>query len=568
MDWTKTAPDSPGWYWWRQPKENYSVEVALVGDCEDGGGLWVERMGNTVSPMCDVMLEDGEWSGPLTPPADSACPECGGSGETGGDAWDADVYPVPCPSCQPSADSGESSGDPLTDLRENRYAPEPCATCGGLGKVQRGSAEGHVGTWLALCPDCEGEGTINRYGDETQFGCAPGSGDEPCATCGGSGTIVCHEKGGNAAWCAPCPNCGSADSGEAGFVCPHCGSTHWGEIDDHGEIFRFCRDCLCGHPHGKTPTSQPRRVCGYCDQRPRPHKFNHTWYCIHAPTRNIGKDDYGNPKMRPCAFSTDPACDAFRAKGKTCGDCAATDEDGPEIEGCRANSGDVIDSADAACDAFRDAAGGEDRRPYTKPGPADNMGAEALRRDLEALAADLAALGEGIGATISNEIKNRQSCYDIVLERMNGAGGLADRIKENKADLAALESQLASLACRSCADYMLDSTRCNDRSLPRYECWTSRTEALAERVDALHGDQSQIYENQANQSDRLDALEAELRKEKDSTSDNLEALDKRLRELAGIVANVCGFVVEHEVQAWVDTADEDAAKRIAEGDDG
>jgi TPR repeat protein len=100
-------------------------------------------------------------------------------------------------------------------------AINPCAACGGVGKVQT----------TIPCPTCDGKGTVPcNVCDGRGYSLIPGA--PPCTTCGGSGALT---QEGQRASCSSCSGTGKGPGSVVKQTCAHCA---------HGRS--ACRECTGG----------------------------------------------------------------------------------------------------------------------------------------------------------------------------------------------------------------------------------------------------------------------------------------------------------------------------------
>ncbi len=70
MTWTTTKPTVPGWYWWREPEHNDN-EPEIGHVFKDDLTAELRVLWTTDCPFADLVKEyDGQWAGPLEPPAE------------------------------------------------------------------------------------------------------------------------------------------------------------------------------------------------------------------------------------------------------------------------------------------------------------------------------------------------------------------------------------------------------------------------------------------------------------------------------------------------------------------
>lgn len=90
---SKTPPNSPGWYCWRPGPErrNRTAEIVLV-ESINGGELVMFRVGYSAA-----MILHGEWGPrcylPSAPPVECVCPNCHGASAIG-------EWAIPCVVCK------------------------------------------------------------------------------------------------------------------------------------------------------------------------------------------------------------------------------------------------------------------------------------------------------------------------------------------------------------------------------------------------------------------------------------------------------------------------------------
>ena len=63
MNWTNEKPTKKGWYWWRK---NKVAVICRIWEWWDKQELYASFEGSSSAPVNTL---DGEWAGPVDPPA-------------------------------------------------------------------------------------------------------------------------------------------------------------------------------------------------------------------------------------------------------------------------------------------------------------------------------------------------------------------------------------------------------------------------------------------------------------------------------------------------------------------
>jgi len=379
--WTTEPPAEPGWYWFRLTPRIIEV-VEVVRHPQRAGLLF-----KTKTSQWMKIEEGGEWCGPI--PAPDAAQPTGDPAEPCSLA-DAAI----CPHSDPERD-----------------ALEPCATCGGERR-RLVRAEGHEGMVWVDCPDCAPaaesiEETIERRAKEMPV--------EPCAEpCDRAHAIGCpdldsdrcvkpHERSAEAAEPAAESN-GYPDRAdiareqfaELADTAPAAESNTCGEcaewpLDERGKPVLYWKLPTCG--------AKPESGALNRDAIPCEHFRPRTEDSAEAITFTVSY----HPEP-PGGYATVLECPGCISQGTTRDRCIAstlealanwwradtdTDTDG-DTESQEKSDSDTENPSDSDTDSDTD----------TDTDTEDNLGAVALRRDLDALAEKLEHADAGLSVQI------------------------------------------------------------------------------------------------------------------------------------------------------------------------
>jgi hypothetical protein len=63
LKWTKDKPTQPGWYWWRWSRDKGNAHITRLNE------HWQAMENKHVPSNAYYLFEEGEWAGPIEPPA-------------------------------------------------------------------------------------------------------------------------------------------------------------------------------------------------------------------------------------------------------------------------------------------------------------------------------------------------------------------------------------------------------------------------------------------------------------------------------------------------------------------
>ncbi len=309
--WSKAAPSEAGWYWWRKRdrQEPQPVNVAALGMC-----LRVYVFGNPgAMSFFDHGGEWGDeirWSGPLSPPAEDGedvleqCQSCAGSGirnphedasrqqacgtcrgegerEVDGEAEFGGALhrmtaenmgqPLPADTAAPAEEA--TGGERARRVYYQRIVYDVCA----LLDDRREASKRRIVCGTVGAPTVEVQDALRRVLRKHAAVCTEDCDRVRAIGCADLDTERCIKPHDH-------PSHPDAPAEEA-WKCKRCGSLHWAVIDDHGDEYKYCRDCLKGYPGDDRDAPAEEGTCG-C-----PH-------CKGLPENNPGDD--GECDQDPC----------------------------------------------------------------------------------------------------------------------------------------------------------------------------------------------------------------------------------------------------------------------------